>query len=161
MQRFALILAVASAASFADAQTAAPIVNWPPVGSRIRMTSTGLVGDRLMGTLLAADPDSVAVQPEGVDWNISIKTSDLTSVEVFRGTHTSFLKGLGIGLAAGALIAGGVEALTWKPEGDWYFTRSTSAMIMAFVGGLGGAVIGGIAGAWPKEDWQTVQLRSR
>ena len=153
--------ALAAAPGIVTAQTSSDVEWTMFVGSRVRLTSQGLSSERTTGRLVSGNRDSVTLWPADVEFPRSIKTSSITRVEVFRGSSAHKLKGLLIGFAAGAIIAGGLTAATWHPAGEIDFGRWGDAGIIAIPGGLAGGLIGLLAGAVPRERWQEIPIPDR
>ena len=154
-------LGLALAPKIIAAQTSADVEWTTFIGSRVRLTATGLSSEQMMGRLVSGNTDSVTLWPTDVAFPTSIKTSTITRLEIFRGSSTHKLKGLLIGFAAGAAIAGGLTAATWHPSGEIDFGRWGDAGILAVPGGLAGGLIGLLAGAVPWERWLEVPVPDR
>lgn len=108
-------------------------------GTRIRVTAPTVASDRLVGTAMSLDVDTLVMKAE--DWAapLTVPIASVTRLDVSRGKVSrgkNALKGAGIGLLVGG--AGGyvVEA---SVEGD--------QAIAPIVGAIGGAVNGSLIGA--------------
>ena len=156
-----VVLGIAAAPRILAAQTSSDAEWTKFVGSRVRVTALGLSTDRRTGTLVSGNNDSVTLLPGHAELPTSVRTSSITRLEIFRGSSTHKLKGLLIGFATGAVVAGAVTAATWHPTGDFDFGRWGDAGLIAVPGGLAGGLIGLLIGAVPLERWIDVPIPDR
>lgn len=158
-----LAFAIVGLAATSTAPLAQPArnANWPPpTGSRIRLESPTLP-ERQTGTIISAGEDSVLFQSSKLGMRVAVRTSDVSRMEVVRGTHRSIAKGALIGF----LIAGGgtaaITAATWKREPSFDFGRGGTAAFYGVGVGLIGGVAGAIIGSRPRESWEPVAIPKR
>ena len=160
MRLIALVLlglGTTGAGAYAQSNVA---VGWPPpAGSRIRLTSPVLDGKQ-SGTLVSADKDSVVLRLAKFVNPVSLRTADVTRMEVVYGTH----RRIGKGALFGFLLAGGVTAAmvaaTWSKDDTGFidFGRWGDAGLVGGVIGLGGAVVGMVVGTRSTESWKSVPI---
>lgn len=140
----------------AYAQSAAT-VGFPRAGAHIKLELPAL-GARQYGTLISADKDTIVFTPEETEFRIALPTTQVARMEVSLGKDRHVLTDALTGL----LITGGtvaaVAAITWKPEGDFYFTRGATAAILGVPAGILGGIIGGVIGAIPRDIWARVPI---
>jgi hypothetical protein len=144
---FAAFLLSVAAPSFAAEGGLAP-------GARVRVTLIERHRDRIVGTLLGLPPGAIEIEDSTAR---SIPRVDVAKLEISRGmrahTGSAAAKGavlLGIvGVAVGAGFGGAID----DPD---------APLLMATVGGLGGALIGGVLGAAigssKTEHWEKVAI---
>jgi hypothetical protein len=137
---------------------------WPVANtSRIRVQAPILGDKRQTGTLLAATNDSVVFQPMNQSATRSLALTDITRLEVARGTHTNRWKGALLGFAILGGVGAGYTAATWSKndEGAQFmdFGRGGDAALVGGFTGLVGAVAGAIIGSRHSDTWVPVQIR--
>jgi len=144
-------------ATLAHAQEPSPVSSGPSVaiGGRVRVLSKS-EGGWVAGTLTAMDAQSLTITPEG--WlPANIPLESVTAVHVSRGQKRNWLKGLGLGVIAGALIALAfpVDSQDCGPDSPNFCSRGE-----AIVGGsIVLAGIGSAVGAFVKsERWEAVPV---
>jgi hypothetical protein len=155
LQAFSLVLPVVS-----GAQTVAAS-GWPPAsGSRARILSPVLGDQQQTITVTAATPDTLFFRQSGHTSDLSLGTSQITRMEIPRGSHTQRRKGALIGLLVGAAIGGATAAATYeRPEGfSIDFGRAGTAALGAGFAGIVGALIGTLAGARPVDTWVPIDV---
>jgi len=159
MQLTALILAaIVATPAIASAQSSSSIDPAPPVGSRVRVTSVALGRAPVTGTLMSETIDSITFQPTGFTTTTALGTSQVTRLEVSRGTHRRVFKSALIGFVVGAAAAGAIGYATWQKTSGFDFGRGADAAADASIGGLAGGLVGGLVGAKPVESWQSVSI---
>ena len=136
-------------------QTAAPADRQVDVGSRVRIAAP-VFGTRTkqVATVVSATPDTLVLRFGAATANRSLAASDITSLEVSRGTHTrkgkGALWGLLLGAGAGAVLG---YALYEEPKceqevfGCIYILPPATKGSDAAIGGLAGGIVGALAGA--------------
>ena len=161
--RISILIAVAIAATplLSTAQTSGDTDRTPPPGSRVRLTSIALGGEKVTGTLVSATTDSIAFQPTGLVTTTALRTSDVTRFEVASGTHRRVGRGMVYGFLVGATSAALIEAATWKKTSGFDFGRGGDAAFVMLPGGLLGAFVGAFVGARSTENWVTVPIPGR
>ena len=143
------------------AQTPGP-TSWPPAaGTRARILSPVLGGERRVGTVESVTGDTLRFRPaEG--FSVSLKPSDITRIDVSTGTHTARAKWAAIGFLAGAAAGGGIGAATYKQFRDSFACigdiggRSGTIGLDAILGALFGGVAGTLWGSQRHETWVPV-----
>jgi len=156
-----ITIACAPSIGVAQAQVATAGERIPTAGSRVRVTSIALGGERVTGTLVSATRDSIIFQPTGLVTRTAVRTSDVTRLEVSSGSHKQVGRGMLYGFLIGAASAALIESATWEKTSGFDFGRGGDAAIVAVPGGLIGAVVGAIVGARTTETWQTVPIPGR
>jgi hypothetical protein len=161
----AIILSLAAPAR--GTAQAAPLAS----GQRVRITVSDSAAARLGGRrwdarLLAATPDSIALDTTLASGPLTIPRDDVVKLERYAGrkakTGKGALIGLGIGAVGGAIgMAIGASSTSCSGWFDFYCEDATAewAATGAVAGGLLGAGIGAIVGGVAKGDsWKTVQM---
>lgn len=128
-------------------------------GQRVRVHSALARTPELIGGVQAIGPDTLVVryvEGGGASAATAIPLAYISQLEVSRGQHSRWLRGLVIGLAAGATTG---VILGATSEGDWLFSKSDlalmGAVVMAPVGGAVGLVVGALT---KSERWETVPV---
>jgi hypothetical protein len=140
-------------------------------GSRIRVSTEPDVvrPNPLVTTLVRLTPDSMTVMASSGGADLAIPHSAVTRLEVSGGKQGRALRGLGIGMVAGAVVGGLAWALgSSSCEGELCGTgfddalSATVGAVALVAGALGGATVGLIIGAAsPGERWDPVPLADR
>jgi hypothetical protein len=134
-------------------------------GARIRIEAPSL-GDRMTGTLMAWDSDTLVVSVEGdaPGLGLIVPVSAVTRIDVSR------MRGLTLEGAGGGVLAGTLLALAASPDlldenGNCTTVECLAYAISPHLGtrltvlGVAGALLGAIAGSETKtETWTTVPL---
>ncbi len=142
------------------------MAGWPVDSGSIVRVSASTVGPELRrGTLVSTTPDSLVIAPKD-QRAFSVRTANISKLEVMRGTHTAKAKyalvGLLIGVAGGAALGASTYSDSCgQAEFCLDFGRGFAAASGAVLLGAVGALIGTINGASPKETWVPVPLPSR
>ncbi len=127
-------------------------------GQRVRVHSALARTPELIGGVQSVGPDTLVVRyvDGGASMATAIPLAYVTRLEVSRGQRSHWVRGLVIGLAAGATTG---VILGATSEGDWLFSKSDlalmGAVVMAPIGGLVGLGIGALMRT---ERWETVSL---
>ena len=153
--RLVAVFLLGLVASSAHAQSAIT-VGFPAPGSHIKLESPA--GARHFGTLISASSDSIIFCPEEMDSRIALPTTRVAKLEVSSGKERRILEDALLGMVFTGGTAAAVAALTWRPEGDFYFTRGTTAAIIAVPAGILGAIAGAAIGAIPRDRWVRVPI---
>jgi hypothetical protein len=137
---------------------------WPvATSSRVRIQAPILGDKRQTGTLVATTNDSVVFQPFNQQSSRSLAVTDITRLEVARGTHTNRWKGALLGFAILGGMGAGYTAATWSKndEGAQFmdFGRAGDAAIVGGFGAIVGALAGAIIGSKHSDTWVPVQIR--
>jgi hypothetical protein len=137
---------------------------WPVASnSRVRIQAPILGDRRQTGTLVATTNDSVVFQSFNQPSSRSLAVTDITRLEVARGTHTNRWKGALLGFAILGGVTAGYTAATWSKndEGAAFFDFGRAGDA-AFIGGFGailGALTGAIIGSRQTDTWVPVEIR--
>jgi hypothetical protein len=155
-------------------QTAVPDDARVDVGSRVRIAAP-VFGTRQkeVATVVSVTPDTVVLRFGATTPYRSLASSDITSLEISRGTHTRKAKGalwgLLIGAGTGAVLG---YALYEEPKcrsAEIYgcieifgpVSPGTNAAFSAVGGGIFGAVIGTLVGMRATDTWVPATVISR
>jgi hypothetical protein len=135
---------------------------WPlDSGSRVRIQSTIFSGKTQQGTVSSTRADTLNFRAGFGTASTAVGLHDITSIDVFQGTHSRKAKGAIFGFALGAGIAAAISAATWKETNGFDFGRGGDAAVIALPGGLVGGVVGLLVGARETETWVHVNLPHR
>jgi hypothetical protein len=141
------------------AQTAAS-AKWPPIpGSRVRILSP-VFGGRQVGTIGPVTGDTIQFRAE--EFSVSLTPSQITSIDVSAGTHTSKAKWAAIGFLVGAGAGAAIGSATYTPCKDSFACigdiggRKGNVALGAFFGALSGGIAGALLGARGRESWVSV-----
>jgi hypothetical protein len=118
---------------------------------RVRAPSLGKL--RIRGRVDRATPDTLvvrAVTRSGKDTLWTIPASAIARLEVSYGRRSNALRGLGYGLLGGAVIGAGLGAISCRNDDE--LGPGFCAIVGGIVYGVGGAVVGLIAGALTRRD---------
>jgi hypothetical protein len=137
---------------------------WPvATNSRVRIQAPILGDKRQTGTLVATTNDSVVFQSFDQPVSRSLAVTDITRLEVARGTHANRWKGALLGFAILGGAGAGYTAATWSKtdEGAQFmdFGRAGDAAIVGGFTGLLGALAGALIGSRQTDTWVPVQIR--
>ena len=140
-------------------------------GSRVRIAAPVFGGNKRVATVVSVTGDSLVLR-QGISTNYqSVAKSDITALEISRGTHTrkgkGALWGLLIGAGAGAALGyvsykeptcQGFECFgeIWGPT-----SKSGSAGFGAAVGGILGAGVGALIGMRSRESWEPATVGAK
>jgi hypothetical protein len=140
-------------------------------GARLRVTSTALGPQRRVVTLLRQHADTLVVRVEGRGDSTTLRSADISRLELSRGAHTQVRKGLIVGAISGAVLGAVISYATYKePDCTSLYgcidsaveKRSTETSLGAIGGGAIGALVGaGIGALWRVENWEYFQLPGR
>jgi len=156
-------------------QTAVPDDARVDVGSRVRIAAPVFsTRQKEVATVVSVTPDTVVLRFGATTAYRSLASSDITSLEVSRGTHTRKAKGAIWGLLIGAGTAAALgyalyeepKCMSAEPFGcidilGPISSPGSTAAISAVGGGILGAVIGTLLGMRATDSWvpATVSLR--
>jgi hypothetical protein len=125
-------------------------------------------GATLTGRLVAMSDEAWTIVVDGHPAPFRLPRNVVGAIDVSRGRSSSakrMLKGAGIGLllgAAGGAAFGEATGSDCSPHSvDCWFSRSDTAALGAIGIGALGAVVGGIVGALPAEQWQRMPTSGR
>jgi hypothetical protein len=128
-------------------------------GARVRVTTDSLGQQRLVGTLLSADSDSLRLRSARDHQPVAVSTASVVRLEQSHGRRTRS----GHGAAVGALVGGGAGLLLGliaSGENDSWFEIGPGEIAAASVFlAAGGALIGVLIGAASHtERWEPVPV---
>ena len=156
-------------------QTAVPDDARVDVGSRVRIAAPVFgTKQKEIATVVSVTPDTVVLRFGATTPYRSLASSDITSLEVSRGTHTRKAKGaiwgllIGAGTAAALGYAFHEDPKCKSPEpfgcidilGPISSPGSTAA-ISAMGGGIVGALVGTLVGRSSTDTWVPATLAAR
>ena len=132
-------------------------------GSRVRIAAPVFGGNKRVATVVSATGDSLVLR-QGVSTNYqSVAKSDITGLEVSRGTYTRKGKGALWGLLIGAGAGAALGYVSYKEPTCQGFecwgemwgptSKGSSAGFGAAVGGILGAGVGALIGMRSTESW--------
>lgn len=145
--------------AWGGAQTAWP-GEWPvAAGSRIRIQAPVLGDKRQTATVVAATSDSLSFRSRATD--MSVATSQITTLEIAQGTRTQVGKGALMGFLIGAFSGAAIGVATYDPCEACFidFDRSGTALLSGILGAGVGTVVGALAGLRRVDNWVPVRLR--
>jgi hypothetical protein len=147
------------APGLAVAQTSG-IPAWPVAeGARVRVSSPVLGNEPRVGVVVSATRDTLSFRAERQPAYTSLRTSDISQLEVSEGTRSHRLIDGLVGFAAGAVAGGFIGAATVKKGNG--IARADAAIIGTGVGGLLGAVAGALVIGRSVDRWVPVALPDR
>ncbi len=155
----ALIVTVAIAQSLPlAAQTANTTLSAEAANDvRVRLTAPHrFVPSKRMGSIYAVRNDSLGLRIDGSGDTVMLAMSDISKLELSRGRHASF----GRGLLTGALVGGGIGVVGGAVAGAAAQCSGTcfgagpgaGALILGVTGVVVGGVLGGLVGAVHKSE---------
>jgi hypothetical protein len=131
-------------------------------GSRVQVTSPSHAANRLVGTVLSTNGDTLVLAVAGITESIRLPWSGLTEVQVSRGQR----RHVGEGMLMGGAIGVGLGVLLGLASGDddpgiLALSAGDKAAIGGVLFGVVGLGIGGLIGARStRERWEQVALGS-
>jgi len=126
------------------------------VGSRIRLLAPTAVQERIEGTVMEVDENSILVST-GDQRALRVPRKAVTELEIGTGRHGNAVRGVLIGAAGGAAVFAVVPPCAGLEPGQ---TCPTKGQFIG-MGAVGGAVSGAIIGHFIKrERWVSVGLAS-
>jgi hypothetical protein len=133
-------------------------------GARLRVTSTALGPQRRVVTLLRQHADTIVVRVEGRGDSTTLRSADISRLELSRGAHTQVRKGLIVGAISGAVLGAVISYASYKePDCTSLYgcldsgieNRGTETTLGAVAGGAIGALVGaGVGAVWRVENWE-------
>lgn len=133
-------------------------------GSRVRIAAPVFGSKKQVGTVVSLTADTLVLRQGVTTASRAIATSDITALEVSRGTHTRKAKGALWGTLIGAGSGAVLGYVLYKEpkcnnQGGGCFiiigpdSKGSNAAFSAVGGGLLGALIGTLVGARATEAW--------
>ena len=154
----AVALAVAGPTA-AGAQRAAEVL---PAGARVQLFFPGRAAEA-RGELMRPGRDTLWVRYDGAPDTAAIRRAGLRELRVYDGRRPRRIgRGMTVGLLAGATAGGvlGAALAARDPDGGAFFGGvGGTARVFAALGGVPGAIIGGLIGMERREVWVQVPLR--
>ncbi len=124
-----------------------------PIGSRVRLRTRDVL---VVGTVAAQRGDTLFLWTER-HHTVPVPFATWGRLEISHGVHGHALKGLGLGLLAGAVVGGAIGAAV---EPDELLGRGVNILAGVVLGSGGGALIGlGVGASIRSERWQPVSAR--
>ena len=133
-------------------------------GSRVRIAAPVFGSKKQVGTVVSLTGDTLVLRQGATTANRAVATSDITALEISRGTHTRKAKGALWGTLIGAGTGGVLGYALYKEpkcqsQGGGCFiiigpdSKGSNAVFSAVAGGIVGALIGTLVGARSTETW--------
>ena len=133
-------------------------------GSRVRIAAPAFGPDKQVGTVVSLTRDTLGLRQGASTASRLVATSDITALEVSRGTHTRKAKGALWGLLIGAGGGAVLGYTMYKPPTcqNQAFScfnilgpdsRSSNAVWSGVAGGILGTVVGTLVGMGATETW--------
>jgi hypothetical protein len=117
----------------------------PEAGGRVRITAPDMGLHRVTGSIAEVRADGAILmhRDRGDGPPVWIESSLISKLEVSNGQKGNTLKGMGIGLLVGSGVG---IALGMTAEGDGWFSRGDTMMMMGIVMSIPCALVGAIVG---------------
>jgi hypothetical protein len=133
-------------------------------GSRVRIAAPVFGSKKQVGTVVSVTRDTLVLRQGATTANRSVAVSDITAMEVSKGTYSRKAKGALWGLLIGAGTGAALGYISYQePEPCQDFScfgtifgpgsKGGSAAWGAAAGGVLGAVVGTLVGMRPTESW--------
>ena len=132
-------------------------------GSRVRIAAPVFGGKKQIATVVSVTGDTLVLRQGASTSYRSVAKSDITGLEVSRGTYTRKGKGALWGLLIGAGAGAALGYVSYKEPKCQDFScignifgpgsKGGSAAWGASVGGVLGAAVGALVGMSPRESW--------
>src|SRR3954463_11641976 len=167
MKFLALVFVGLAATSAVGVAQSSASVGWTPVaGTRARILSPALGGERQVGMIEAVAGDTLQFRRTASPNTQWLKTADITTVDVSGGTNTAKAKWAAIGFLVGAATGAAIGAASYTappPCSDSLscaiasgLARGTGRQGAMLGGGLLGAVSGALFGTlWGNRQRET------
>lgn len=141
-------------------------------GSRVRIAAPVFGPKKQVGTVVALTRDTLVLRQGASTASRSVATSDISALEVSRGTHTRKAKGALWGLLIGAgsgAVLGYVFYQQPKCQNQAFGcgiiigpdSKGSNAAFSAVGGGIAGALIGTLVGMRATETWVPATVGTR
>ena len=136
-------------------------------GSRVRIASPVFGPKKQVATVVSVTRDTLVLRQGASTTYRSVATSDITTLEVSKGTHTRKAKGALLGLLIGAGAGAAVGYFTYtKPEPCQNViecivvvgivepsSKAAFTTLGGALGGIAGALVGAVLGIHPTDAW--------
>jgi hypothetical protein len=138
-------------------------------GSRVRIAAPVFGPKKQVGMVVSVTRDTLVLRQGAATANRSVAVSDITALEVSKGTHTRKAKGSLWGLLIGAGTGAVLGYVTYKPcqglscLGNIFgpSSKGGSAAWGAAAGGVLGAAVGALVGMSATESWVPATVGSK
>ena len=142
-------------------------------GSRVRIAAPVFGSGKTVGTVVSVTSDTLVLRHGAGLATQSVGTSDITALEVSKGTYSRKAKGALWGTLIGAGAGAALGAATYQkpkcndPQGFGCFyifgpdTRGSDAAFGGIAGGILGAVVGTLVGMGHRDAWVPATLGTR
>jgi hypothetical protein len=144
-------------------------------GSRVRIAAPVFGPKKQVGTVVALTRDTLVLRQAANVAARSVATSDITALEVSKGTYTKKGKGALWGLLIGASAGAAIGYLSYEepkcdPQpslfgcGFYIFgpdTKGSNAAFGSIAGGIVGTVIGTLVGMGRRDAWVPATVGAR
>jgi hypothetical protein len=154
MKVLTLVLVGLTTTSAAGVAQSSASIGWTPVvGTRARILSPALGGERQVGTIEAVAGDTLQFRRTASPNAQWLKTAEITTVDVSSGTHTERAKWAAIGMLVGAATGAAIGAATFSPPPPCTDSFSCAIVTGIYSGTgrqgsmIGGGIIGAVSGA--------------
>jgi hypothetical protein len=137
-------------------------------GAQIRMTRAPALDapgarasrERIQGTLIATDSDSVAVRVESGEIR-RVARSEIERLQLYRGVEPKWAQGFAMGFAIGAVVGAGGGFLSGDDPQDEFlaFSAPEKAVILGIAGAVTGSTLGAVIGLFNHgAHWQRARF---
>ena len=130
-----------------------------PSGARARIIGPASAKDYIKLTVIGVTPDTLRYRLNGEADSKALSWQNISRMDVIRGKHTNFSRGLGIGLLVGVVGGAALGGATGPGGSGDYCNKGCAAVFTGLffgaVGGIAGGVIGLVARS---ENWIPVSL---
>ena len=127
------------------------------VGARARILGPTTDSQYTLIKVASATPDSLHYRLDHVFETRAVAWQQIREMEVSSGSHSNFLRGIGLGLLVGIVAGAGLGAAS--ADGVDGYTAGATAQLGAMVGGMLGAMAGAGLGLVARtEDWLPVAV---
>ncbi len=155
----------------AFSQNATSEANQVDAGSRVRIAAPMFGDKKQVGTVVSVSRDTLVLRQGASTTHRSVATSDITALEVSKGTYTrkgkGALWGLMIGAGVGA-VAGYVSYTEPKPCTNFCISmdlgpssKGSSAAFGGLAGGIVGALFGTFFGRNATDAWEPATVGTK
>ena len=162
MRALQIVLMLSATPATIVAQSSA--ASWPvESGSRVRIEAP-VFNKPKVATVVAAEGDTLVFRAGKSGTVNPIAVTDITRLDVSRGSHTRRMRGFLVGFAAGALISEAIDAMGFdqsKCLGCAGIGRWADVAVVGVVGGTIGGIAGVLMGSGQTETWEPVALPKR
>lgn len=132
-------------------------------GSRVRIAAPVFGARKQVGTVVSVTSDTLVLRQGTSAAYRSVATSEITALEVSRGTHTNTARFTIGGFLVGAMMGTAIGAATHHSPryNSLDFSQQAAALGGGLIGGVAGALVGASIGKRPSDTWVPVALPAR